>query len=114
MFDDDVIRIRQYAMPAWYLEWSIYVCAIVLLTGALMTGIIWYTVTLAGLYMYWNYRMFVFIRELVAVKNASEMSRLLHLLAEHEQNKHKDGTFQDSSCLTKESSDVEEEHPKGD
>ena len=114
MDDDNVMRIVQYRMPSVWMEYSTYAGAVLLLAAAHTTGMIWYTMGLAGMLMYWNYRLFDTIREYVKYVNASEFSKLLTMIAEEEINKPKDGTFQDTECLTKESSDVEEEHPKGD
>ena len=114
MDDDKVMKIVQYKMPPIWMEYSTYAGAVLLLAAAHTTGVIWYTMGLAGMLMYWNYRLFVTIREYVRYVNTSEFSKLLTMIAEEELNKHKDGTFQDSECLTKEQGDVEGQDPEGD
>lgn len=114
MDNDKVFKIVQYKMPAVWMEWGIYICAPLVLASAIVTGNVYFTAALTGCLMYWNYLLFKSLRQYVRYVNASEFSKLLTMLSEDEFNKHKDGTFQDSSCLTKEQGDVEGQDPKGD
>ena len=114
MDDDNVMHVRIYSKPAWYLEWAGYLGGVTLLSAGITTGVIWYYAALAGMLLYWNYRLFDTIKEYVNFVNASEIKKLIDAMESIEDNKHKDGTIPVQNCLTKESSDVEEEHPKGD
>ena len=111
MDDDNVTRILQYENPPLWMEWSMYIGTVLMFCAAVVTGHIAWTGTLAGGLLYWNYRLYEIIRAYVRYVNASEISKLLVILAEHENNKQKDGTFQYSDGLTKEQGD--EENPDG-
>lgn len=100
--DNDVHKIVQYQMPPVWMEWGGYGAALGMFYAAVLTQNVWVIMALAAMLMYWNYRLFAIIREYVTHVNASEMSKLLMIMAEAEINKQKDGTFQDNECLTKE------------
>ena len=114
MDEDNVYAVKQYQMPPLWMEWGAYVGMVSLLSAGIVTGNVWFFAGLCGMGLYWNYKLFVVIREYVKYVNASEFSRLLTMIAEEINNKHKDGTFQDSSGLTKEQGDEETSHPEGD
>ena len=103
MDDDNVVRIVQYKQPSLWTEAMGYAAAVVLFgLTVLQTANVIPPLALTAMLMYWNYKLFGVIREYVKQVNASEMSRLLTLMAEDAINKQKDGTFQDSDSLTKE------------
>ena len=107
------LRIVQYRMPPAWMEWGAYIGAVSLLAAGILTGNVYFYAAITGMLLYWNYKLFDVIREYVQYLNASEFSKLLTTIAEAELNKQKDGTFQDSECLTKEQ-ECEQESTEGD
>jgi len=109
--DVENIQIVQYKQPPLWMEWGGHLGAVSLFAAGVVTGNIYYYMGLTAMLLYWNYKLFSVIREYVRHVNASEFSKLLTMLADLEDNEHEDGTFQDSSGLTKEQGD--DETPSG-
>ena len=106
MDEGNVYKLEQYSAPPVWMEWLVYVCALVVFMSCVVFPTVWYApAVLAGCLMYWNYRYFVLIRSYVSYVNHTRFKELLDVMKEAHNNKQKDGTFQDSSCLTKEHSD---------
>jgi hypothetical protein len=113
--EDKVLVLSQAQPPSAWLEWVSYLCIFALFIGVqLAPTSVFPLVALTGLFMYWNYRLFRMIEKYVRYYNASEFSKLLHKMAMYDLNKQKDGTFQDTECLTKEQDDEESTLQSGD
>lgn len=112
--DNNVIRIVQYKQPPLWMEYGVYAGALGLFTATIANpGISWWPMALTAMMMYWNYKLFSVIREYVKHVNASQFNTLLEIMSQAELNKPEDGTFQDSSGLTKEQ-ESEQESTEGD
>jgi|SRR5210317_190956 len=114
MDDDNVYTMNQYQKPAWWMEWSAYAGAVLLLSAGITTGNVWFFAALCGMLLYWNYRLFDTMKQYVAYVNTNEFKMLLDRIRDAENKEHKDGTFQCSSCLNKEQDDVETSLEEGD
>ena len=106
--DDNEMVFVQYSPPSRWYEIGGYCLALGLFYASALTGNIWVLMALAALFMFWNYKLFSILRDYIRHLNASEFSRLLTVLSENEINIQKDGTFQDSSSLTKEQESEED------
>ena len=105
--EDEVVMVQYKEPPLWW-EFSAYAGMLFMFVlMAVYTVNIWAAVVLTGWAMYWNYHLFRIIREYVRYVNANQINNLLTAIVDAELNKQKDGTFQDSDCLTKEQDDVE-------
>ena len=96
-------------MPPLWMEWGSYIGGLLLFAAGIVTGSLYFYAGVTAMFLYWNYKLFAIIREYVRHVNTTEFSRLLTIIAQNELNKHEDGTFQDSSCLTQEQDDETEE-----
>ena len=114
MENDNVYKIVQYKQPPLWMELGAYLGAVSLFAAGVATGSVYYFMGITAMLLYWNYKLFSVIKDYVNHVNASEFSKLLTLMAEEELNKHKEGTFQDSSGLTKEQDDEAGPSTKGD
>lgn len=103
----DHFEIRMYTPPGRWMEYTMYVCTLIVFAQAVYTGIVYYTAVLAACLLYWNYLWFRLMRKWIDLLNENEIKKLADFLDTLALNEHKDGTFQDTECLTKESSDEE-------
>lgn len=100
-FDKDgVMRIVQYKKPPVWMEMAGYLGAVCLFAATIVNpgAVLWPALLTAHL-LYWNYRLFVTLREYVKYVNATQISSLLMAMADEESNKHKEGTISESHGL---------------
>lgn len=107
--DDDTYVLVQWKEPSWWLEWATYLCVVVLFVCIVMTSNMYLIASMAGILLFWNYRLFRTITEYTRYRNASEFSRFLDEMDALIKNETKDGTIPVQDGLTKEQASEETE-----
>lgn len=103
--NDEPYVLVQYSRPPVWMEWGAYLCTVLVFAAAVVTGALHFVAVLAGCLLYWNYLLFSTLKNYVQYRNASEFSKMLTALNEHEANNTQDGTIPVQQGLTKESED---------
>lgn len=103
----------QYRTPPIWMEMGAYLGALGLFSAGMVLGNIYFFAALCGMVLYWNYTLFRTLHSYVKYVNANEFKNLMATIKAEVNNKQKDGTFQDSSGLTKEQ-DHNEDGESGD
>jgi hypothetical protein len=99
-----IVSMSVYDTPPFWYELSIYVLAVLLMAGGVVTSKLVFLVGLASCLMYWNYRYFRLIASYIRLLNVSEFNRLVKELSDLED----EGTFPDDGGLSTDKEDDDE------